>query len=270
MAVTAAGGRLGRLFLPLVIAGALLSVVAFALGEFGVPASAAAARDLEDAITGAAFRPSMQRNGKVWLRAEDGALVKIDFHLEGGNHFRGVSVFRTGEDRLEEIIRAAEGSYRPATGNWVLRDVTRYETATGRLTRLEEMPYPALGSPELVGKAVLKPYEMGLFELRRYLGRLEDAGFRNTRLEVEFHAKLATPVVGLIMVVLGISFAAARSMGGLAATAVGLVVSLLYWLGFTLALSLGYAGVLPAPAAAWAMPLIFGGAALALYRRIPE
>ena len=107
-------------------------------------------------------------------------------------------------------------------------------------------------------------------ELNKYLGRLEDAGFRNMKLKVEMNSKISYPLVSLFMVVLGISFAAKKSMGGLIATAVGLLVSILYWLGYTMALSLGYAGILHPFLAAWAMPLSFGAVSAWLFRKIPE
>jgi lipopolysaccharide export system permease protein len=107
-------------------------------------------------------------------------------------------------------------------------------------------------------------------ELARYLRRLKEAGFKNQRLTVELNAKFSYPLVSLFMVVLGISFSARRGIGGLAATALGVVISLAYWFGYTMMLSLGYAGILPPLAAAWIMPLAFAALGVHLFRGIPE
>lgn len=271
MAIMAAGGRMRELLKPFVAMGAALSLLGFALGELVVPRCASMARDIQSEITGEAAVPSLTRDGKLWIRAKDGSLVKIDFHLlDGGSRFREMSIFRIDSLKLKEIVHAGEAVYLEDEKTWLLKDVRKYNAEDGGLQVLDEMKYPYLGSPGALKSKERKPYEMGFFELKNYLKRLKAAGFRNVRLSVEMNAKLSAPLVSLFMVVLGISFSAKRSMGGLAATGVGLLVSLLYWLGYTLVLSLGYAGVLPPLVAAWLMPVFFGGASFYLFSRIPE
>jgi lipopolysaccharide export system permease protein len=58
--------------------------------------------------------------------------------------------------------------------------------------------------------------------------------------------------------------------GGLFSAGLGLLLSLCYWFGFTLSLSLGYAGILPPVLAAWIVPLVFGSAAVYLFAKMPE
>jgi lipopolysaccharide export LptBFGC system permease protein LptF len=72
------------------------------------------------------------------------------------------------------------------------------------------------------------------------------------------------------MVLIGVSFPVRRRMSGFVATAIGLVISLAYWFGYTMSLSIGYAGLLPPLAAAWLMPLLAGSAGIWLFRKIPE
>ncbi|MCK7512969.1 MAG: LptF/LptG family permease [Desulfobacterales bacterium] len=57
---------------------------------------------------------------------------------------------------------------------------------------------------------------------------------------------------------------------GIIAAGLGLLISALYWLGYSFFLSLGYAGVIPAYAAPWIMPVLFSAASMLLYRQIPE
>jgi lipopolysaccharide export system permease protein len=270
VAIMAAGGRLRRILLPFVITGLLLSVLGFVLGEIVVPACSSRSVDLRNAITNKKVIPSLSQDGKMWLRTDDGSLVRIDLYIEGGNRFRGMSIFGMDQDGLREIIEAEEALYSENDEAWVLSGVRKYDITTGKITTLAEMDYPSLNSPSVFREEVWKPYELSFFELYRYLTRLENAGFRNLRLQVELNSKLSSPLVSLFMVILGVSFAARRTMGGLAATAVGLLVSLLYWMGFTMTLSLGYAGILHPIAATWIMPLSFGVAAVYMYMKIPE
>jgi lipopolysaccharide export system permease protein len=269
-AVMAAGGRVKRLLLPMVLTGVLLSLLGFIIGEFAVPSCSTRAREIKNAITKKTPLPSAFKDGKIWLRAEDGSIVKIDFYMEETNSFRQMSIFKVGDGWIEEIVNAHKATYSRQEGTWILRNVRRYYIETGEVQMLDEFRYPHLGSPEVFREETRKPYEMGIGELSRYLTRLEEAGFKNLRLTVEMNSKVSYPLVSLFMVLLGVSFPARRSMGGLVATAIGLVVSLLYWFGYTMALSLGYAGVLPPLLAAWAMPLAFGAVSAFLFLKIPE
>lgn len=269
-AVMAAGGRVKRLLVPFLVTGAALSLAGFVLEELLVPATAKKARELKSSIRNRATLPSHYKDGVMWLRAGDGSLVKIDFYIQDEDVFRGMSVFRTVEGRLGEIVLADEARYLSNKKTWVLRGVRVFDTATGAVTRQDELKYPALGSPSVLREKVRKPYELGIFELWRYLERLEKAGFKNPRLSVELQSKIAYPLVNLFMVVLGVSIAGRRNIGGLAATAIGLLITLVYWFGFTMLVSLGYAGIIPPAAAAWLMPAAFGGFSAYLFKRIPE
>jgi lipopolysaccharide export LptBFGC system permease protein LptF len=213
---------------------------------------------------------SVLGDGKVWMRAKDGSVVKADLYIEEDDSFRGMSIFRIGHEGLQEIMRADEARYHGRENTWVLKDVKRYDAKTGGVTTVRDVEFPLLSSPDVFREDSKKPYEMGFVELRKYLGRLEDAGFRNLKLKVEMNSKISYPLVSLFMVMLGISFAARKSMGGLIATAVGLLVSLLYWLVYTMALSLGYAGIVHPILSAWAVPICFGAVSAWLFRNIPE
>lgn len=270
VAVMAAGGRLKRLFMPFVTAGLLMSVLGFALEESVIPRCSEKAREVKNAIMGRSDVPSTQSDGALWLRAGDGSLVKIDFYMEEQRAFRGISIFRAGGGGLREIVQADEAVYLPGEKAWRLRGARLYDLGQGAMTEAEELSYPGLTSPALLQEEARKPYELGIFELKRYLRRLKAAGFKNLRLEVEMHSKLSYPLVSLFMTVLGLSIAARRRLGGIAAAAVGLAISLAYWFGYTMMLSLGYAGIVPPLLSAWLVPLAFGMLAAYLFARIPE
>ncbi|GAB4389223.1 MAG: LptF/LptG family permease [Thermodesulfovibrionales bacterium] len=270
VAFVAAGGRMKRLLLPFVATGLALSAAGFALGEFVVPEASRQAADLRRSIMEEKRSPALLKEGVVWMRARDGSIVKIDFYMPEDRSYRGMSVFRIEEDGLREVIYAREARYLGDGDLWLLRGVRRYDTDTGRVEEVAELRYDGIGSPGVVTEDVQKPYETGIVELSRYLRRLREAGFRNQRLEVEMNSKVSFPLVSLFMVIIGVSFSARKGVRGLAAAAIGLVISLAYWFGYTMALSLGYAGILPPLAAAWIVPAAFAALGADLYRKIPE
>lgn len=268
VAVMAAGGSLKRLFMPFIAVGVMLAIVSFALSEWVAPASLADAKTLKRAIMKKPAARSFYREGVMWFRAKDGSIVNIKLYVPDKNSFRGMSVFRFDGDGPSEIIQADEAFF--GADGWTLKGVRAYDTATGQIETMPEFLQYPLGPPDALKEETRGTEEMGMLELRRYLGRLKEAGFKNLRIEVEMNSKVSFPVINIIMALLGVALASRRQMGGLTATATGLIISMLYYFGYTTMLSQGYAGVIPSLMAVWAMPLIFGLAALYLYARIPE
>jgi lipopolysaccharide export system permease protein len=270
IAVMSAGGRTRRLFTPFIVTGALLSLAGFALGEAVVPAASATVQKVRTSIEKKERAPSLYRDGSVWIRGKDGSLVDLAFYIKDDDSFRDVTVYRPDKDELVEIVRAEKARYDPEKESWVLSGVKHYGLKDGTFYEEGTMNFPYLEAPGIFKESIREPFEMGYFELSRYLRRLKQAGFQNQKLEVDLNSKLSYPLISLFMVILGVSVAARRSLGGLLATALGLLISLLYWLAQTMAQSMGYAGVMPPVVAAWITPLLFGAIAVYLYRTMPE
>lgn len=290
VAIKASGGSIKRLLIPFVSAGLLLSIAAFLVGEFVTPACSQQAHRISDAIT---KRNAVRtfKEGAAWLRSND-YTVKIDLTLPEQGALRGVTILRVEDDLLTEHTVAesgrwesvwgapadrnersiwGEGAPRSGNGVWVLRDVVQYDLKTGVTRRLGELYTDIIDPPDTLRKGMQKPEEMNVRELLAYTKRLKEAGMRNTKLIIDIHARLSYPLINLVMLVLGVSLATREELkSGLVTTAIGIAVALLYWLGYTAALSLGYMGILPPFAAPWLVPLAFGGIAAYLFHSIPE
>jgi lipopolysaccharide export LptBFGC system permease protein LptF len=73
------------------------------------------------------------------------------------------------------------------------------------------------------------------------------------------------------MLTLGVALSVmGRIGGGIFAAGLGILISFIYWLLYTLMLSMGYTRVLPPVVATWIVPVLFGIVAIFLFRRIPE
>jgi len=276
-AVKSSGGSMKALLMPFVLSGLVLSVAGFLIGEFIVPDLSMRAHTLRDSISKKdnilAFK-----EGTVWLRAKD-AIVKIDLFLPDKGVIKGVSILRMDNDMLTERIEAESAEWRPVWetsgpgkgGIWYLKGVTDYGIETGMIAKYPELPSDLIDSPDIFRESMQKPEEMNVRELFAYTKRLKNAGFRNTKLIVDIHSRISYPLINAIMLVLGISLAMRGETGsGLITAAIGIFISLLYWVGHTAFLSMGYTGILPAFIAAWFMPALFGGIAFYLFRKIPE
>lgn len=265
VAVMASGGRVKRLLSPFIAIGVLLSIFGFALNEFVVPEFATSAKRIRRAIkpTG-----SFARGGTIWLRTKDGAIVKFGLYLPEKDTAKNVSVFSFSHDGLKERIEAETAQYK--AGTWYLTNAVLYDIKSAEVLRTRSIAFPNIEPPGFIEADVRSPDEMGIAELMSYVQKLETAGLRNPKLAVDLQAKVSYPLINLFMLVIGVSFSVRRGLGGLLASAVGILISLLYWLGFTMSLSLGYAGILPPAIAAWILPALFSVVAVYLFWTVPE
>ncbi len=270
VAYVAAGGRIKRLLRPFIALGVLLSVFAFFMSEVVVPASSVKVAEVEEGIVNAKRIKTRKIDGVTWLRADDGSIVRVRLYVPDKDFFKEFSVFSTDESRLTRIITASKAEYKPDEGEWLLHEVKDYDPATGEMSFTETMKWSQMGSPDIFFGKRKKPYEMTLFELRDYDRRLRETGFINMRLSVEMHSKLSYPFINLIVMVLGISFAAKRSLGGLFAATFSLLFTLVYWFGYTIMLTMGFAGILPPLLAVWFMPVAFGVVSAWFFHQVPE
>jgi len=289
VAIKAAGGSMKGLLVPFVITGVCLCIAGLLLSEVVAPDFMKRANRIRDSLTKKENALTV-KEGVAWLRAKE-YVVRIGLFLPDKGIIRDISLMKVQDDMLTERIEAESGEWLPVweegtskngptmrnprpprgSGAWMLKGVTVYDIKSGSVTRLGELRSGVVDSPEILGKGTQKPEEMNARELLTYSRRLKEAGIRNTKLLVDINARFSYPLINLIMLVVGISLATGREIrSGLITTAIGLSISLVYWLAYTAALSLGYAGILPPVIAAWLVPLAFGAVSVYLFTTIPE
>lgn len=275
-AIKAAGGRLRTLFMPFISGGIALSLFGFILGEIIVPEFSKRAFELKSSIMkkGKNGKNFSFKEGTMWLRAADGSIVKIGLYMPDEKIARDISIFKLGSERIRERIEVEEARWidvKGSDGKWVLENVTVYDMEQSSIKNYKSLDYPFIGPPSVFAEEIRKPEDMGIKELLRYTKRLEEAGFKNLKLLVDLNSKISYPVVNFFMVLLGISLPMrGKAGGGLATTAIGIFISLLYWVSHAMSLSMGYAGIVPPIVAAWFVPLVFAVIAVKFFRKIHE
>lgn len=272
-AIKAIGGKLKTILYPFITLGIFVSFFAFIIGEIIVPNFSKRSNKLRYTLKKDQHKIAFHK-GTIWLRGEDKSLIRIKLYIPEKNFAQGVSIFVLNEDTLIKRIEAREARWKGVQnteGSWLLRNVTIYDIQNDKVHKISDMEYPHLGSPDLFAEGIKKPEEMGIFELYDYIERLKKSGFRNTKLSVDFNSKISYPFINLFMVLLGIALSLRSNFGGgLFAAGLGLLISSLYWVIYTMTLSMGYAGIVPPIIAAWFMPVVFGGISLYLFKKIPE
>ncbi len=273
VALKASGGRITYLYFPFVIMGILFSFFSFFLGEFVIPEFSDRLQDFRQEYMGKAEKVTVVE-GSTWLRGTDGSIVRIALYDPEKKLVKGMSIYVRGENSLRRRIEAEEAQWTEQAdgrGQWRLSHVLLYDFERGSVESIEIMEYPYLESPSLFDRGIRKPEEMGITELARYIGKLNAAGIKDTRLVVDFQVKISYPLMNFFMMVLGLALSGmSKTGGGLFAAGIGISLSFMYWLLYTFMLSMGYARVIPPVMAPWIVPVLFAIIAAYLFLRVPE
>ena len=259
VAFKAGGVSLFRLSRPLLAAGFGLSLASFALADGLAHKTTVVANKIREEIRQGGQASAVVKD--VWIKG-----VHMVEHLAGYDEADGtavgLSLMFTGDDQ-PAVRRLSAQRGRFIEGRLELEEVLDKTYGPGRtftLTRrdrltLEDWPAPPPG----LSRVEKASEEMSSLELWRSIRRLSAEGFGPLRQRVDLHLKFAFALLPLVMVVVGLPLGFWREKGGSAALGIclGLAGSFIYLIAMELARSLGYAGLLPAAAAAWLPNAVF-------------
>ncbi len=268
--VKASGGSLKKLFLSFLIMGIVITVMAFFMNEVVVPTSTRKASWIRNVKIMSRSPRITYSERALWLRGLDGSLIRIGDFVEDRDTILSVSIFNFDpEFKLLRRIEAERAEW--VRNGWILKDVTVYDLDEKTTHRVKDLFSTALEEPRIFREEMKRPDEMNFVELYRYYSRLERAGFRNIKYIIRLYEKLAYPTVNFIMVLFGLSLALNAGWGGgIWSAGIGIVVVVLYWLIYSISISLGNTGTIPPWGAPWVGPILFGIAGSVLFLRIRE
>ncbi len=274
IAFKAVSGRMKTLFYPFITGGILFSIAGFIIGEIVVPEFSDYLLDFKKNNMKKAGKITMKKDA-IWIKSSEGSLSRIDLYIPDQKLIKGLSIFILEDTRLKKRIEADKAFWEKKNdgdGVWRLYNAIEYDIQTGSVKKHNEMYYSGLESPDLFTTSIKNPEEMGIYDLKLYIKKINSAGFRDQKLVVDFYRKISYPFTNLFMIILGISLSVSvkRTGGGLFATGLGIFISFIYWLSHTFMLSMGYAQVLNPVIAACTMPLLFGIISAYLFLRVPE
>lgn len=281
LVVTRAAGRsaLRALLAPLAV---VLAIGAAAIGVLN-PIVAATSKQYEaraDALEEAG-RASVVTVGAggLWLRqggAGGQSVIRAERANLDGTVLSGVTfVTFAGDGAPERRIEAAEA--RLTEGAWVLVDAKTWPLAPDAVAEAEarrhdRLTVPSSLTPDQIRDSFGTPSSIPIWDLPRFIDRLEAAGFSARRHEVWFWTELAQPAFLLAMALVGAGFTMRPRRGG----RTGLMVLLAVLLGFGLhflrnfARVLGETGQIPLHFAVWAPPAVGIALALALLLHLED
>jgi LPS export ABC transporter permease LptF/LPS export ABC transporter permease LptG len=274
VACKASGISLYRMAVPLALAGLALAAGMIVLDDTFLPYANQRQDALRNQIKGRP--PQTYRQPERWIFGENSKIYNYDLFDPAQNLFGGLTVLEIDPATFEVRRRvfAARATWSETQKLWVLESGWVREFSDGSVVRYERFNVKDLPEltepPRYFNREVLPAIQMSWPQLRRYIDDLHRAGFDVSALTVQWHRKLAFPLIAPVSMLLAFPFAfLVGSRGALGGIAIGVAIGIIYWLGAELLGAMGGVGQLPPLLAGWAPDIIFFFLGLYFFFKMP-
>jgi lipopolysaccharide export system permease protein len=256
-----AGISVRRIFLPVFVVGALISIISYAFQEGVISWADKESVKVLRRLWATPGTPAIQAN--VFFKADNYYFyVGNVSRTNGGYTLQDVMVYENPVSIGYPSLTTARSAVMK-NGVWVLQDGTSYRVdKDGDLklvVRFRKMKLD-LRRPiaEYLVEGQKSPRGMSIAELRQQIGLLSASGLDTKSYELEYNYKLAIPLSSLVLVicVAPLSLKLGRS-GGFMGVLIGIVVLFFYWNVILFSRVLGETGGLPPVLAGWSEVIIF-------------
>jgi LPS export ABC transporter permease LptG len=263
VAIKASGISLYRLAVPLLLAGLALAVTMIALDDTYLPYANQRQDALHNLIKG---RPAQTyTHPQRWIFGENYKIYNYDLFDPTQNLFGGLTVLEIDPVtfQVRRRIFASRARWSVTQKVWGLEGSWVRDFADGTIVRYERLP-AVISLPELTeppsyfNREVRQAFQMSWRELRSYIYGLQRAGFDVSTLTVQWHEKIAYPLLAPVSMLLAIPFAfLVGTRGAVGGVALGVGFGIVYWSVAKLLEAMGGVGQLPPFLAGWSPDIIF-------------
>jgi lipopolysaccharide export system permease protein len=247
---------------PVLFIGIAASLLTFILNETVIPWSNSYSEYIQNVQIAGKPDRTFFKGDQIWMRSP-GSVTQVQKFVKSSQTLEGVSVVQLDAD-YNFVQRLFADKARWWNGRWIFYGVNRTRKSPDGRFHVETIPSmegPLKKPPSDFGRVERLAKEMNLVQLSDYMDKIVQEGHQPTRYLVDWHDKIAFPLVCIIMAVLAVPFALKVNPRG-GGIAIGLTLSVViafgYWMVHTLFIALGHGGYIPPLAAAWASNMIFG------------
>ena len=263
VAIKASGISLYRLAVPLLLAGLALALTMIALDDTYLPYANQRQDALHNLIKG---RPAQTyTHPQRWIFGENYKIYNYDLFDPTQNLFGGLTVLEIDPAtfQVRRRIFASRARWSATQKVWGLEGSWVRDFADGTIVRYEKLP-AVISLPELTeppsyfNREVRQAFQMSWRELRNYIEGLHRAGFDVSTLTVQWHEKIAFPLLAPVSMLLAVPFAfLVGTRGAVGGVALGVGFGIVYWSMAKLLEAMGGVGQLPPFLAGWSPDIIF-------------
>jgi lipopolysaccharide export system permease protein len=260
IALKCGGVSVYYLLRPILAIGIVFSILMFLMSEAIVPLTTTKANTIW--LTEVKKKTLLTyRQNNIWIKGNR-SISYINYYNPKKNMISGISLnYFDNQFRLIKRVDAKKGVYRE--GKWVLFNLME-QVLDGtdqeyRISFYDEQVAQVDFVPQDLKQLIKKSEEMSVTELFEYIRDVESEGYDATVYRVDFHAKIAIPLVCVIMCIIGTGISVKRRIkeGLSISIALGVGMIFLYWVSYSFCLSLGYGEVLHPILATWISNVIF-------------
>jgi LPS export ABC transporter permease LptF/LPS export ABC transporter permease LptG len=262
VAIKAGGTSLHRLAVPLFLAGLALAATMIVLDDTYLPYANQRQDALHNQIKGRP--PQTYTRPQRWIFGENYKIYNYDLFDPAQNLFGGLSVLEIdpANFQMRRRIFATRGRWSEPQHVWVLESGWVRDFSDGSITRYEHFraaaPAELTEPPSYFNREVRQAFQMSLPELGNYIDGLHRAGFDVANLTVQWHKKIAYPLMAPVSMLLAIPFAfLVGARGALGGVALGVGIGITYWAMAALLEAMGGVGQLPPLLSGWSPDIIF-------------
>jgi LPS export ABC transporter permease LptF/LPS export ABC transporter permease LptG len=274
VACKASGISLYRLAVPLLFAGLALAASMIVLDETYLPYANQRQDALRNQIKG---RPAQTyAHPQRWIFGNDEKIYNYDLFDPTQNLFGGLSVVELDPAtfQMRRRVFASRARWLDSQKVWGLEGAWVRDFSNGTIVRYERFPATSLPElsepPSYFNREVRQASQMSWRALRRYIEALHKAGFDVANLTVQWHVKLAFPLIAPVSMLLAIPFALlVGTRGAVGGVALGVAIGIVYWTAARLLEAMGGVGQLPPFLAAWSTDITFLFLGLYFFFKMP-
>ena len=274
VACKASGISLYRLAVPLLFGGLALAGSMIVLDDTFLPYANQRQDALRNQIKGKP--PQTYRQPERWIFGENSKIYNYDLFDSTRNLFGGLTVLEIDPSTFEVRRRvfASRARWSESQKLWLLESGWVREFSGGAIVRYDRFNVKDLPEltepPSYFNREVLPAIQMSWPQLRRYIDDLHRAGFDVSALTVQWHRKLAFPLIAPVSMLLAFPFAfLVGTRGAIGGVAVGIAIGIVYWLGAELLAAMGGVGQLPPLLAGWSPDIVFFFLGLYFFFKMP-
>jgi lipopolysaccharide export system permease protein len=268
MALKSGGISLWRIISPILGAVIIIYFILLGLNEWVMPTANQNAREATDLIIHKKKPVAVFKQSQIWLHSHQ-AIYNIKLYHPEKNFLEGITIYRFGPGfRLRERIDARSAQWRYAQWLFTEASVTTFSSDGFPIRKFHpELIFSLAEMPADFRIINKNPEEMNFSELREYVHKIERDGYDSSKFRTAMHHCLSFPFIGVVLAFLGIPIALRKERG--AGIAMGvvfcLIISLAFYLVYSLSISYGQAGTLPPILAAWLGNIIFAMVGIYLF-----
>jgi LPS export ABC transporter permease LptG len=199
---------------------------------------------------------------KIWYRS-DRLIYNIRTFDPKQKKIVGLDIYElTPEFTLAGVLHAKEAVYRDSS--WVLKDVkrTRFDAKTGYPYNegMNELPIALNEKPEDFQMIEREVDRLRIKQLIKFIELNRRSGIDSKGYEVKLHSRFSLAIIPLILAMVAIPFSVGHHRQGRLAKDLAIVftITFVYWMSFSVGLSLGKNGSIPPFVGAWSPTVLFG------------